>query len=520
MPVSWATIAAAPPPPPTLSQRMRDLQAFYATQPKQAILLNALGFHDIPGVTEHIAALIEHTVVIGIDTEAWTKNTDEMTEIGLAVFERKDMLEVHRRKEEWEKQHGKDKNDNEYAHLGAFAEELLSKITFHHLRIVETAHLKTNAEWMKGADGNRFGSSRFVTFAEARSILDSLFSQPIPNPSPSSPLTTCKKPIILLGHAISHDEDNLAKSGLAYNLFRHTTIVSKIDTQPLAKETHTWFDPAAPNNEVGLETLTATLGFKHEDAHTACNDAARTVISAIQMVLPRQCRREKDGAKSMQGVAWGVEKRSRDAVRMDTWGSEKCCTRCGGRDHEEKEGEGQGERRCRVAVHCRACAQFDKEWEGECWTSHVEKYCLHVAEWKAWKRRRDDAVRKRNVVPAGPPLGAHPPSDSDSGVRGYTVGEKDRVALTASEGTAKTFAEGKSGSSSSSSGNGGSARGRVVSAFDAAGYASPARIVSFQSSGRGRGGGRGGRGMGSTRGDSVLNKNRWGGDDWYRITEW
>ncbi|KAF2848633.1 hypothetical protein T440DRAFT_500301 [Plenodomus tracheiphilus IPT5] len=415
MPMAWATVAAAPPPLLTPEQRMSDLRDFYAPQPLRAILQSTLGLAHLPGTTGRNAALIEHAVVIGIDTEAWTRNTNEMTEIGLAVYERKDMVEVHNRNKIWEQRHDFTRSGTN--HLGPFGEELLKKIAFYHLRIVENAHLKTNAKWMKGAEGNRFGHSRFVTFAEARDILDTLFDQPIVSSNPE--LHGCKKPIILVGHAISHDRLNCKDHGLEYDWFKHGTIVKEVDTQPLAKATGTWFDASAPNNDVGLETLTRTLGFEHEDPHTACNDAARTVIAAIQMALPMACKDR--WWKTVQEVALDIEKSSRN-VAVPSWGTAFYCMRCGGRDHEDKEAK-----RCTIPVHCKACAQHDgvqdKEnnegyWYSEGqdkkfephWATHIEECCQHIAEYNAWVRRCNDAIRKRKPLPPGPPEGAHPAS--------------------------------------------------------------------------------------------------------------
>ncbi|CBX96348.1 hypothetical protein LEMA_P112670.1 [Plenodomus lingam JN3] len=418
MPMAWASVAAAPPKSLTPEQRMQELREFYDSQPLCAIVQETLGLRAIPGTTGGNAGLIEHAVVIGIDTEAWTRNTNEMTEIGLAVYERKEMMEVQREKNLWEIENGWFVDGHD--HLGPFGEQLLMKMRFYHLRIVENAHLKTNAKWMKGAEGNRFGHSRFVTFAEARDILDSLFDQPIVSDDPK--LQGCKKPIILVGHAISHDRLNCKNHGLDYDWFKHGTIVREVDTQPLAKATGTWFDFAAPNNEVGLAKLTKTLGFLHEDPHTACNDAARTVISAIQMVLPRESRESLE--TDMQTVARYIEQRSKQ-VAGPSWGSALYCTRCGGRDHENKD-EGN---RCAERVYCRACAQHDwfddkensddsfgsvgevKETE-EYWETHIEECCLHIAEYNAWVRRCNDATRKRKPLPPGPPECSHPGSNT------------------------------------------------------------------------------------------------------------
>lgn len=399
---------------------MRELREFLAKQPPSAILRDTLGFPSLSGVNyatqhakERIATLLDHAVVIGIDTEAWTKNTNEMTEIGLAVYEKKDMVQMQKQSTSEEKEEStEERGAVEYIHLGPFGEHLLNKITFHHLRIVETAHLHTNAPWLRGADGNRFGHSRFVTFAEARTVLDSFFHQPIspppslttsnPDPSPNTALLSGLKPIILLGHAMFHDLTNCRTHGLQYDWAAHGTVVAAIDTQPLAKATRTWCDPAAPSNDVGLETLTRALGFEHRDAHTACNDAARTVMCAVLMVLPGSCKEKGEEGMAMQDVAWRIEEGSRERA-VPEWGSGEVCTRCGGRDHGGNKGEV-----CRVEVWCAACRRYDSEEADECWTTHIEQYCPHVAEYNAWVRRRDDAVRKGNTVPRGPPVDSHP----------------------------------------------------------------------------------------------------------------
>lgn len=395
MAMSWATIAATPRPSQTPSQRMQELERFCATQTQSSILRHALGLDHVPGAAQRLAPLFDQSVVVCVDTEAWTKNTDQMTEIGLAVFAGKDIAELNDRKKPWHKERRQIPDLRK--HLGDFGEEMLKKITFYHLRIVETAHLKSDSRWMKGAEGNRFGHSRFVTFAEARDVLDNLLSQPIVSLDPA--LKGCKKPVVLVGHAMNQDEQNLMKRGLRYDWHKHSTIVAKIDTQSLAKATSTWIDPRFPNNQVGLNTLTKKLGFEHEDAHTACNDAARTLICAIQMVLPETCK--VGSKKSMQAVAWAIEEQSRSTI-APVWGSAHCCTRCGSRDHDDKEGE-----RCEVTVFCNSCAYFDKVGEQSHWASHTEEYCVHVAKYNAWNRRCNDAMRKARSTPPGPPRDSH-----------------------------------------------------------------------------------------------------------------
>lgn len=505
MPGRYPDVVAAPSSHAVPADMMHGLHDFLAKQSDKTVLLNTLGLHNLFGLEGHLAALIDHTVVIGIDTEAWTMNTDEMTEIGIAVYEREDMIKLgHRNIDNWRPVYQESR-----IHLGPFGEAFLKNITFHHLRIVETAHLRTNASWMKGPEGNRFGHSRFVTFAEARSILDSLFDVPIPAATVAKyqELKGCKKPVILIGHAIVHDESNFKKIGLSYDPMKHGTVVRKIDTQILARSTRTWIDPKAPGNTVGLDTLTRTLGFEHEDAHTACNDVARTVIAAIQMVLPAECREGNE--KSMQSVAWEIEQHSRNAL-TPTWGSKFCCTRCGARDHQDEGGEC-----CTVAVCCDACVQYDctprKTTAGENSlntdtdveqnhsTTHIEAYCIHVARHKAWVRRRDNAIRKGNPLPPTPSSIYHPasvPVVAEESVMERSPSMSYRPGHVHLNGgpvlpTSRSPSFFTTGTELADTGA--VATSRV--------HDNVARIVTLQSAGRGRGCGKDARRIGATQGD-------------------
>lgn len=420
-------MAATAPPPPSPTHRMQELARFFKKLPPSAVLSDCLGFNGIGKMPAHLAELWEHAVIVGIDTEAWTLNTKEMTEIGIVIFERKDMVAVQQQKQQEEQKPGNQATamKKEYEHLGPFGEELLKQIRFHHLRIVETAHLKTNSNHMRGPDGNHFGHSRFVTFAEARAILPSIFAQPIGSPDPPSaapsPLHDHNRPIVLIGHATHHDGEH-CRQGLGYDWAQHGTIVKSIDTQPLAKATRTWVSPDKQRVDIGLARLTKILGFEHRDAHTACNDAARTVLSAVQMVLPKACRTGQ--GCSMQAVALRVEQFSQDAF-TSSLGTEYCCTRCGERDHNPSA--------CTASVQCRACQQSGCDTKDV--VGHIEQYCPHIARYNAHLRRKADALKRKRKVPVEPAC-IHPAYDENSNVefkrwneQGFAVVENDFPAL-------------------------------------------------------------------------------------------
>jgi hypothetical protein len=372
------------------------LANFYKSKNNAEILSEALGRNQspMPDTPEIAKPLVEHMVAICIDTESSTNNTDLMTELGLNTIFRQKARETI-----------------VSPGPGPHGENLMKALDFYHFRVVEHAHLLSNREGSLGPLGNRFGHTRFATFKELRVILKHFFNQDIMSDNPA--LRGCKRPVVLVGHALKHDEDNVKKMGEKYDFTKYSTMVAKVDTQPLARETETWIPhPTMPTNEVGLRVLVEEkLGFYHLDNHTASNDAARTMMSAIKMILPLKFT--KNQPYDMQQVAVNVEKHSGlDSHLLTPYGTVECCIRCGGRDHSIDV--------CTATVVCAACERFDlnpdQVTQDEMVASHIETYCPHVARFKAWARRYKDAAKKYEAtrkafsdeVLRGPGPGAHP----------------------------------------------------------------------------------------------------------------
>lgn len=368
----WAAAAKkelAPPPPPTPEKRLKVLADFYSNKTEKAILLEALGAKRDPmdGMPAIAIPLVEHMITICIDTESWTNNTDIMTELGMDTFSRRKGREI-----------------NTTTGPGPHGVNIMKALDFHHFRIAENAHLLSNRQGSYGPLGNRFGKTRFVTFKELRVVLDHFFNQDIVSDDPE--LQGCKRPVILVGHALRHDLENVNKEGLEYNFTKYPTIVAKVDTQPLARQTKVWIpQDDMKTNEIGLRVLIEEkIGFLHLDDHTASNDAARTMMCGIWMCLPPAFTSSQ--SQTMQQVANDVEKHS-SLYSEAPYGSVHCCVKCGGRDHSAAV--------CSAVVQCAACYRFDSgPNRDENVASHVETYCPHVAVFKAWARRYRDAWLK------------------------------------------------------------------------------------------------------------------------------
>ncbi|KAF1925103.1 uncharacterized protein M421DRAFT_70845, partial [Didymella exigua CBS 183.55] len=316
---------------------------------------------DTPAIA---APLVPHMIVICIDTESWTNNTDLMTELGMNVFSRQKGREV-----------------STTTGPGPHGVNVMKALNFYHFRIAEHAHLLTNREGSYGPLGNRFGQTRFITFQELRVVLEHFFNQDIVSDDPK--LQGCKRPVVLIGHALRHDLENANKEGLEYNFTKYSTIVANVDTQQLARQTGVWNPPAyMRTNEIGLRVLVEEkLSFRHLDDHTAGNDAARTMMCGIWMCLPAALTQIEH--PDMQQVANAVEKHSSLNLAA-LYGTVELCVRCGGRDHSEEA--------CTVSVQCAACIRFDTgPNRDQNAASHIETYCYHTATFKAWARRYKDA---------------------------------------------------------------------------------------------------------------------------------
>jgi hypothetical protein len=74
--------------PPTPKECHDALMSIYAVRPLRLVLLEVLGLLQTPLCSESSLALplVKHCVIVAIDTEAWSQNTDEMTDIEIVTF--------------------------------------------------------------------------------------------------------------------------------------------------------------------------------------------------------------------------------------------------------------------------------------------------------------------------------------------------------------------------------------------------------------------------------------------------
>ncbi|KAI0571537.1 hypothetical protein Alg215_10342 [Pyrenophora tritici-repentis] len=272
------------------------------------ILVHCMGGPRVSNIPDIAKELSEHIIVICLDCEHWSDNTDEQTEIGIATFSRKDLSPFVARGE-----------------FGDHGEDLLQRVKFYLLRLIESAHLPCMNQASRGVNGNRFGEGRFVTNIQAHKIMEDLFVQPIKG----VPSVQENHPIIVLGHDVRHDKENLKEKSTSFDIESCGTVVRTIDTQVIVRERGYWMAPH--NEQIGLTNLVKELWFQHSDPHTASNDAARTLICAFQMALGgHACKDEAE--KTMLEVASGIEKYSVENF-TSIGGVKEYCWRCGNSGH-------------------------------------------------------------------------------------------------------------------------------------------------------------------------------------------
>lgn len=319
------------------------------------VLRHCLGLEDIcmqassnKGVTKTgtiAQELAKQTLLVCIDVEHYTLNSAEMTEIGIGIMETNEALNVSL-------------SDT----LGDHGESLMQLGQYHHFRLVEKSHLPTTNKQSRGPEGNRFGGTRFVTFNDARKVLRKILVQPI---TQVIALQGFNRPVVIMGHSGKHDREHLNGKDLAFDTETLGTVVRNIDTQQIAEDCKYWLHPTDP---IGLVPLVSKLGFEHTDPHTAANDAARTLMCAILMAIPKKAR--QGCRRSTQDVARDLETYTQ-VMFEPLGGTEEYCSKCGSTSHMAKACTEDGLLRCDECV---------SRGLNELSTKHITLHCPIVAE--------------------------------------------------------------------------------------------------------------------------------------------
>ena len=209
---------------------------------------------------QQMLGLIPHThddtkdvVFISVDCEAYEHDQSQVTEIGMSVLDIRDIVGIEQ--DAW-----------------------LSKMKHAHFRPIEYRNL-VNRQYVRGCpDRFAFGTSTWVNLDDAAQVLKRIFQDPASLQRAADlkhTISTEKRKIVLVGHALSNEIKYLQKLGFALP-WLHTD-VRRVDTQVLAGSTK--------KVTVGLQRLLQSLGIQPTHLHNAGNDATYTLQALILMAI-------------------------------------------------------------------------------------------------------------------------------------------------------------------------------------------------------------------------------------------
>jgi hypothetical protein len=227
-------------------------------------------------------------IFIAVDLEAYERNTNLITEIGVAVLDTRDLkcLAPGPAGSEWQK-----------------------AIRARHLRVAEYVHLK-NKDFVEGCPENfEFGKTEFVGKDKLPQTIASCFKFPYcdsTNKATANSNGEEKRNIVLVGHDIGQDIKFLQQCG--YSVANCGNMIDTIDTVALFR-TYTK-DP----NARSLGNLLYHFDLEGWHLHNAGNDAVYTLWAMLAICVQEASERGTDKAQERFDEA--LEKRTEVAVQQ------------------------------------------------------------------------------------------------------------------------------------------------------------------------------------------------------------
>ncbi|RYP25403.1 hypothetical protein DL767_008425 [Monosporascus sp. MG133] len=206
-----------------LGRVTKRVQRYLGLRPRAAYTSH-LGSAPSGWNTDKPAPFIKDSSVrfVCVDVEAYEMNADLVTEVGLAVLDTDDIMDVA---------------------PGKNGENWLSEIETFHFRIKEYSSM-INSQFVQGCpDSFAFGNSNFVSLKDIAQEVGNIIGDNVSGD---------KRPVVLVGHDIAQDLAYLQKIG--YNSWRVPHIVDEVDTKSMFQRLKRSQDGR------GLETVCSDLG--------------------------------------------------------------------------------------------------------------------------------------------------------------------------------------------------------------------------------------------------------------------
>nr|OQO15380.1 hypothetical protein B0A51_17297 [Rachicladosporium sp. CCFEE 5018] len=206
-----------------------------------------------------VNTFLNDVVFICIDCEAWEFDSQEITEIGVAVLDSRDLSQAPSQAREPAQAY-----DN-----------ILTKIKFAHYRPVEYA-LHGNKRHVPGCpEAFGFGTSTWIKLGDGAKILSRIFTDPA-RLAEAADFTTDytfgSRPIVFVAHGPGGDIAFMQTLG--FDLKKAHNIAAHVDTEKVVVK-----------NIGGLVTLLASVEINPVNLHNAGNDAAYTLQAMIRAAV-------------------------------------------------------------------------------------------------------------------------------------------------------------------------------------------------------------------------------------------
>ncbi|KAI0118780.1 hypothetical protein GGR51DRAFT_570557 [Nemania sp. FL0031] len=184
-----------------------------------------------------------------VDVEADEQVPSCVTEIGLAVLDTEDLIDIS---------------------PGERGENWFPLAQAHHLRIKERCHI-VNSEFVQGCpEAFDFGKSQIVPMNEIKDVVGKIIGDKE---------SKDERSVIIVGHDVKQDLDYLRRIGYEY---RHIPqIIDEVDTKDMLQRLERSSDAR------NLATTCAKLGIFGHNYHNAGNDAVYTLQAMIAMAIKR-----------------------------------------------------------------------------------------------------------------------------------------------------------------------------------------------------------------------------------------
>ncbi|TGJ87722.1 hypothetical protein E0Z10_g1038 [Xylaria hypoxylon] len=184
-----------------------------------------------------------------VDVEAYEEDARVVTEIGLAVLDTEDLIDIC---------------------PGERGENWFSLVQAYHFRIEERRYI-VNSKFVQGCpEAFDFGKSQMVSIKDINKVVGKVIGDKN---------SEDQRPVIIVGHDIRQDLKYLTSIG--YNPWGVPLIVDEVDTQAMFQRIE-----RGPNGR-SLALICAELGIPGCNYHNAGNDAVYTLRAMIAMAIKR-----------------------------------------------------------------------------------------------------------------------------------------------------------------------------------------------------------------------------------------